>query len=194
MIEQWRPVPDFEGLYEVSNTGSVRSIDRVVVAKNGAVKKLKGKELFFTISKIDKNNHMPRARVQLWKDNQAYLKGVHRLVALAFIPNPENKPTVNHIDGNPLNNNIENLEWATYSENQLHAVRTGLMVPCRGLVPKNVTKVRAYNPETGDEIVCDSATQMAELLHVCHQRVSKAAKDNRDLVYSTVRGYVIQFL
>ena len=57
---------------------------------------------------------------------------VHRLVALAFIPNPENKPVVNHIDGNPSHNWVWNLEWATLSENMLHAVRTGLKVDDRG--------------------------------------------------------------
>lgn len=194
MIEQWKPIKGFEGLYEVSNYGSVRSIDRTVTDARGLLKKLKGKELFFTISKIDKKSHLPRARVQLWKNNCAFLKQVHRLVAEAFIPNPDHKPTVNHIDGNPLNNEVGNLEWATYSENEAHAYRTGLVKARTGFTPTNATRVVAFNPQTNDEIICDSATQLAKVLHVCNQRISKAAKDNQKVALSKVKGYIVQFL
>ena len=68
MAEEWKAVKGYEGLYEVSNTGKVRSIDRVVVGKDGKAKKLKGKELFFTISKMDAKRRQPRASVQLWKE------------------------------------------------------------------------------------------------------------------------------
>lgn len=193
MVEIWKAVKSFEGLYEVSNTGKVRSVDRIIIRKNGIRLPCKGKELFFTISKVDEKAHLPRARVQLWKENQAYLKAVHRLVAEAFIPNPENKPTVNHKDGNPLNNYVENLEWATFSENNKHALKKGLIIHPKGLLPKNATKVRAYNLTTGDEIVCDSAKQMANVLGVCFQRISKCAKDNEVEPKYTVKGYVIQF-
>ena len=194
MIETWKTIKGFEGLYEVSNTGKVRSIDRVIITKNGVKKTIKGKELFFTISKIDEKSHCPRASVQLWKNNQAFLKKVHRLVAEAFIPNPENKPTVNHIDGNPLNNNVENLEWNTYSENEKHAYKLGLVKLHPNYFPKNSTKVIAFNPETGDEIIADSASQLARILKVSNQRISLVAKSNSTLQLTKVKGYVVRFL
>lgn len=67
-------------------------------------------------------------RVNLSRDGKKHRLAVHRLVAQAYIPNPENKPTVNHIDGNKTNNNVSNLEWATYKEQTAHAVATGLKV------------------------------------------------------------------
>lgn len=67
-------------------------------------------------------------RVELWENGRGRKHLVHRLVAGAFVPNPHEKPQVNHIDGNPQNNAVENLEWATQSENQLHAYATGLQV------------------------------------------------------------------
>lgn len=194
LTEEWKAVKGYEGLYEVSNAGKVRSIDRVVVGKDGKAKRLKGKELFFTISKPSAKGHQPRASVQLWKENKAKLIYVHRVVATAFIPNPDNKPTVNHIDGNPLNNNVWNLEWATYSENEKHAYRTGLMRVKRNPYPSNSRRVIAYNPTTGEEIITDSCHQMARELGVCHQLISRAAKENEEVEYHQVKGFIVQYL
>ena len=194
MAEEWKAVKGYEGLYEVSNTGKVRSIDRVVVGKDGKTKKLKGKELFFTISKMDAKRRQPRASVQLWKENKARLMPVHRVVAIAFISNPENKPTVNHIDGNPLNNNVWNLEWATYSENEKHAYRTGLVKPVYGRLPVNSRKVIAYNPTTGEEIITDSCAQMAREIGVCHQLISRVAKANEEIECRQIKGFIVQYL
>lgn len=194
MIEEWRPIKGYEGLYEVSNTGKVRSVDRIIIGKNGVAKKFKGKVLFFTISKTDERMHKPRASVQLWKNNEATLKLVHRLVASAFIPNPNNKATINHIDGNPLNNSVDNLEWATYSENQIHAYKTGLMRAKRNSFPSNSRKVLAYNPITGDEITCDSCNQLADKLGVCHQLVSRVAKSNEEIKCYKVKGFIVSYL
>ena len=69
-----------------------------------------------------------RMMVELWKNNKKKHQLVHRLIAIEFIPNPHNKPQINHIDGNSLNNNINNLEWVTDSENKYHAYKNNLIV------------------------------------------------------------------
>lgn len=73
------------------------------------------------------HNKYMMVRIQI--NNKAHWVSIHRAVATAFIPNPEKKPMVNHIDGNKLNNHVDNLEWVTASENQKHAYRTGLRKP-----------------------------------------------------------------
>ena len=105
--ELWKDVVGYEGLYKVSNLGRVKKIfeDYEIV-----LKPFIHPYYTVTLSKHDKTRNIY----------------VHRLVAEAFIPNPENKPEVNHIDGNKLNPNVENLEWVTKSENIKHAFRTGL--------------------------------------------------------------------
>ena len=120
---QWLPVKNFENLYEVSNTGLVRSIDRVLIVKGQWNRFVKGKLLY-----QNTNKQVCYKQVNLWKNNQGKFLYVHRLVAEAFINNPENKPEVNHIDGNKHNNCVENLEWVTSSENSYHASETGLRI------------------------------------------------------------------
>lgn len=106
-IEEWKDVVGWEGLYKVSNTGKVYSC----YAK---------KERKLSVEKLG------YASVDLWDKRHMKRVKVHRLVALAFLDNPDNKQQVNHKDGNKLNNNVENLEWSTAKENSTHAYDTGL--------------------------------------------------------------------
>lgn len=126
MQEKWMPIKDYEGLYEISNFGNVKSLKKEWIGFNYKSKtyhKVTMKERIMKPS-ISKCGYK---QVLLSKSNKQSLKLVHRLVAETFIPNELNKPCVNHIDGNKLNNRVENLEWCTYQENNLHAWKNNLV-------------------------------------------------------------------
>jgi hypothetical protein len=129
-IEIWRPAPKYKGFYEVSNHGHVRSLNRYVTRSDGVRQLQKGKLL----KPWKANGYMS---VELHKDLISQTYRVHRLVAAAFLLNPENKPAVNHIDGNKVNNHLGNLEWCTSKENIAHAYRTGLKTTKLGDDRKN---------------------------------------------------------
>ena len=109
-MEEWRKIPGYE-TYEVSNTGKVRTNNWM----NHGVQKEMSPSIW-----------NKSYQVNLFKDGKQKCMRVHRLVAMAFIPNPENKPEINHIDGNRLNNIVSNLEWCTRAENLAHEHRTNL--------------------------------------------------------------------
>lgn len=120
MAEEWRPVVGYEGLYEVSNWGALRSLDRVKTNPIAGEHIVKGKVL------NPVKNQKGYLRFILWKDGKKFSAGVHRLVAAAFIPNLHNYPEINHKDGLKDNNYLGNLEWCTTKENIKHSYVTGL--------------------------------------------------------------------
>ena len=123
MSEIWKDIPDFEGSYQVSNMGRVRSLDRVIAIKDGRMRKHKGRVL-----KLHVNKSTGYEQLVIYNDNGYNTKRVHRLVLEVFKPHVNmNVLDVNHIDGNKLNNHLTNLEWVTRRDNILHAYSTGLM-------------------------------------------------------------------
>ena len=116
MSEEWRDIKGYEGLYQVSNYGRVRSVSRIVTWKNNQLKTYKSR-----IMKIQQKNGY--YTVSLYKDFNSKTIRVHRLVGEAFIPNPDNLPFINHIDENKLNNRVENLEWCTRQYNNNYGSR-----------------------------------------------------------------------
>lgn len=118
MEEIWRPIDGYK-YYEVSSYGRIRSVDRVVYGING--------HRYRYIGRIRKTTTHPLGYkyVTLKNDGVAKRLPVHRLVAKAFIPNPLNKPCVNHIDNDPSNNKADNLEWCTNKENSQWMLKQG---------------------------------------------------------------------
>lgn len=130
--EVWRAVPDFEGKYEVSNLGRIRSLDRIVTMKNGAKRFHEGKLL---TPKKQKNGYL---FYQLFDGNGKFKHWMlHRLVATVFIDNPQGYKEVNHKDGDKTNNKYTNLEWCTRQYNCIHAIENGL---------KDMSKVYSMHP------------------------------------------------
>lgn len=119
MFEVWKDIPGYEGAYQVSNTGFVRSLPRNFVNTRGERRSLPGKILDYR-----KARH-GYAMASLYRQMKFKNFKVHRLVAAAFLENPDDKPEVNHKNLNKSDNRVENLEWVTPKENIQHAIRNG---------------------------------------------------------------------
>lgn len=116
-MEIWKDIKGYENLYQISNIGRVKSLNKIVTCKNGKKFKVKGKILKLT------NHKRGYKTIMLHKDGKVKLWLVHRLVGLTFIPNPNNYPQINHKDENKINNCVENLEWCTNSYNAHYGTR-----------------------------------------------------------------------
>lgn len=115
-VEEWKPIVGFEGYYEVSNYGRVKGLNRYKKARNGSTSKTKERIMKQTETKKG------YLKCKLSMNNIGTNVVVHRLVAIAFLENKNNKDQINHIDGNKKNNHVSNLEWCTGKENVKHAI------------------------------------------------------------------------
>lgn len=158
-IKPWMPINDYEGYYELHESGEVRSIKRIVIHGNWN-RRVESKILKRRI------NNCGYIEVRLSKDGETKTKFLHVLLAQVFIPNPDNKPFVNHKNGIKTDIRLDNLEWSTHSENILHAYKTGL-----------------YNVSKKETPVIDICT------NVSFPSIKKAA-DYYSIPYSTCKGYL----
>ncbi len=156
-MEEWKDIEGYEGLYRISNCGNVMSLIKNRVMTPAAC-------------------GSGYLKVMLCKEKTYKNKMIHRLVAEAFIPNPENKRTVNHIDGNKHNNDVSNLEWNTYSENLKHAYKHGLNYWCegKGKEQRAVCKIDQFTGEIlktyhsiGDAYKENGIFSQATIIDVC---------------------------
>ena len=167
-MEDWKEITGYEGYFEVSNLGNFRSKDRIIKYKQNGTRNYPGKPLK-TETIVEGYQ-----RIVLIKDGIKKRFMCHRIVAQEFIPNPNNKPFVNHIDGNPANNKAENLEWCTQEENEQHSVNT-LSKTMRGKTyPKKVKCIET-------NVVYNSMNQCITALgnNACIEGLNKAIRANR---------------
>lgn len=161
MISQ---IKDFDGYY-VDTEGQVYS-----TRKNGGYHR----NMTPLQLRKDKDGYF---EVGLYRNKKRYFRRVHRLVAEAFVPNPEHLPQINHIDGNKQNNHVSNLEWCTCSENMLHAFRVLNKKP-------NITTnipIRVTNKQNGTELYFNSIKDCAYYLHMSHEHLGRILAGKCDI-------------
>ncbi|WP_295677299.1 NUMOD4 domain-containing protein [uncultured Empedobacter sp.] len=154
-METWKDIKGYEGLYQVSDSGNVRSLDR---------RYSNGKGECFRKGKVLQKMHVSSGyhAVGLYLNKVLRQHLVHRLVSVAFIKNTNNNACVNHIDGIKTNNTVENLEWCSHSENTIHAFKIKLILPTSGIIngmskltEKDVLEIRAIGENLTQKEVCE---------------------------------------
>jgi len=183
----WKEIPNTDGLYFANEKGEIKSTSRERYYNAKGIKgcyKRNGK-----ILKQPINNHgYPCVTIKYRNGSQKVIQ-VHQLIARTFLPNPENKPQINHIDGNKQNNNVSNLEWCTASENLKHAFRTGLNKgsrPFKGKFGKEhfgSKPVIAYNKDGTIYKEYESQCLAAKDLGVNSSHISQCVNGKRNTAY-----------
>lgn len=188
--EVWRPIPQFEGRYEVSNIGRVRSLPKIIIRK--------GHGVYLRPEAIMTNVKTPFGYfvLKLRNEGKDFRIPVHRLVAMAFIPNPNNYPIINHKNGIKTDNRVENLEWCTHKMNTAHAWRIGLAFKSQNSGTPKIP-ILITNITTQEELSFDSIHSAARYicarcnshLHSVVTSISAGIKRNKPF---SSHGFMIQ--
>lgn len=168
MEKTWKDIKGYEGLYQISNLGNVKSL-----RKNKILKPF--------------SNH-GYMQVRLYKENNKKDFKIHRLVANAFITNYYCKPEINHIDGNKQNNNVDNLEWCTRKENEQHAVKYGLH-NYEAAIKKTSKKVKAINIKTKEILSFKSLSHASRELKIDCSNICNCCKNK----IKSIGGYKFNY-
>ena len=190
MVEVWKDIPEYEGFYQASSLGRIRSVDHCAMHSRGhSVVNRKGRIL---APQMDMYGYY---RVPLSKLGKTKHHLVHRLVAITFIPNPDSLPIINHKDLNKTNNTVDNLEWVTQQENCVHAITNGHKAILSSDARKKVTQgAKAANSLP---IICitidekfDSVTDASKSLGISKSAIIRSAKYNKRIR----NGYEFRYL
>lgn len=175
MDEIWKDIEGYEEYYQVSNLGNIRSKDRM---------KWNGKSYYKQKGIIKKKTIGTHGYyvVNLSVGGKREVHLVHRLIAVAFIPNWKNLPVINHKDGNKLNNSLDNIEWTTYKENNVHALENNLN--------NTRKKIKGIHVETKEVLFFESSREADRALKIGYKNISACLNGKQN----TAGGYKWEFL
>lgn len=186
--EVWRDINGFDGLYQVSSLGRVKSLEKVIKYDNGE-KHLGERLLSF---ETDKHGYY---RTLLRKRGKGYHQLVHRLVCKAFVGNPNNSPEVNHINGIKNDNRAENLEWCTRSENEQHAYNNGLAKGQPGHLRPMAKPIRLIHLATNKILQFGCIADCARFFKGQQKNLEAALRYHANREKKTqFRGYKVEFI
>ena len=171
--ELWKPIKDYEGLYEISNLGRIRSLDRYIKSRSsrGEMQFKKG-----TVLKQKFNRVTGYYVVTLWKNGEQKGYTVHRLIASHFLPKDDKREVVNHKDGNKLNNCVSNLEWVSYSENLSHSYSQ----LNRKVNKRSVHKQTVYYINKEGNLLCaESVEEASRQTHVSPTQIRRLMRSGK---------------